>query len=320
MVEEFDVIYFGTSIKDSLAVRKYCNSKVLVIDNKKTFGDSIVQKNCSIDKIPILMRKNDILINELVSMKMHLFVDFVNIKNQLYFNKDKTTIKYHKIPTTKAELSQSPFITNKDKLLINKYIKGGSLNIDQLENATVTIFRKSIMDGGNDMEALKRYFTSFNTYELLFPVYGYNNICENIVRCNAINGITYLLDPSLKIDTSDGATIIRSKYGTFSTRNFVDNKKTLTGGQYVTAVCYDIPFHLPSFYGVFDISKLIHCIALDSKSKICPENMYLLYIWHKSERITNADLIDIGIEMAHVIYQVDFPTDSFVYDYYDWYG
>ncbi|EJW03093.1 hypothetical protein EDEG_00244 [Edhazardia aedis USNM 41457] len=318
MKNEFEIIYKGTTLKDCLNVRKYIGQKIIVVDDKSEYGECVKIKNCIIEKRPQLLRISDHLLDILVQMNIHIFVDFVTINNHIYY---KDGIVYE-IPGSKNQIAECSFLTNKDKFLLFQAIKNHKINetIDLSKNAFEMFFKAICECNDPNLQYLKRFISCFEQEKFIYPLYGFKDICETISRCNAVNGVAYYLDENVEISKIDDKFIIYSKYG-----NIIGNElktsetlsKSASGNiKYYRVINYSKEFLYNRFYGVFDmINYKIHCIALDSEAKICPNDTYLLYFWKFNSQIEDDDIIKIGLKKEDILFEYSFNTDDeFCYD------
>ncbi|KAM0685528.1 hypothetical protein COBT_003260 [Conglomerata obtusa] len=309
----FDLCILGTSIENCLLARQHKCKKVIVIEKKETYGTSFKYKKCIIESRPRLIRSHDLICDVLRDMNIHLLIDFVIVRNHFYI-KDKTI---YKIPINKNEISESNFLTRKDMFYLNQSINNNNcVFIDKLSKKAKDIFVKAICGGIFDPGAFSRFARSFGTdFYLLYPIHGFKDISEKISRCNALNGISYLLDKTLNYEDNNERVIINSKYGQLYSKKIETCKAKIRNTRKFYVLNYNDEFYDKRFFGVFDIGELIFCITLDHESAVCKEDTYLIYLWKEIGEITDHELINIGIETDKIIERTHFDSnEDFKYD------
>ncbi|KAM0678303.1 hypothetical protein BDAP_001016 [Binucleata daphniae] len=310
---KFEFCIKGTCLQACLFAREYKNTSLLVFDDKNTYGSSIKHKGCIIETRPQLIRIHDNIINILQDMNIHLIIDFAVIQNHLYI-KNRNVIK---IPINKNEIANSTFLTNKDKYTLYKAIKSNNVLLcNNLSDNTKNILTKAICGSNFCIDKLLRYTKSFgDSHYLLYPLYGFVDICEKVSRCNAINGVSYLLDDSVKYEENTKNITITSKYGVMTSERLLHVNNVKSNTKYYTVINYTKIFYKPSFYGVFDEDEMIYCITLDTNACICPSGTFLIYLWKYKAYVTDIELMNIGIDNKNMLFKHTFCTDEdFTYD------
>lgn len=312
-MEHFDIIIKGTRIADCILARQQGTQKVLVVDDKQTYDNYFTHEGCVIERIPRLLRKSDPLLQVLIDMNVHVFLDFVLIKHHLYFKLVSTVWDEYEIPTSKSGIASCAYLAPHEKFLLNRLVGGESA---ELCRETMEIFTKAICGRRFKKDSFMRFGMSFGDYYFLYPVYGYRDVSENMSRFNAINGVVYLMDKGIEIVKSGGGVILKSQYGNFEGSGLITLDIKHATRRIIKVVNVSAVFHHELFYGVFDNGvDLISCICLSSVAKICPEGTYLIYLWKEDGDVTLEEIKQIGISAESIVFTVDVECDEdFKYD------
>lgn len=316
----YDIIIKGTSIPDCILARNNNNNnknkKILIIDTKSTYGNHLTHMNCIIDNIPKLIRKTDPIIKMLIDMNVHIFLDFIEIKHHLYFKLENIGYVMYKVPTSKTQIANCEYLEPAEKFLCNRFLSG-KICADKLPDKIVTMFTKAICGNKMNKDALLRFVSSFNDYYFIYPVYGLKDISEQISRCNAVNGVEYLLNDDIEIkENENNGVSIKSVYGTFNSSLYIKGSITKRDSRIIKVLNIKHIFYENGFYGVFDDGvDLINCICLNSETKVCPKDTFLIYLWKVEGDVTNLDVGKIGIEKEWILFSLDVEcNEDFSYD------
>ncbi|KAF7682756.1 Rab GDP-dissociation inhibitor [Astathelohania contejeani] len=315
-MDSFKIIYEGTTIKDSIEVRKYIPESIIVIDKQENYGSSYTDiaslaaskyvhglkifkeppsnTQLTIEAMPQLLRMNDPCVTVIKKLGIAPFLKFAKIEHVFYF-KDKV----YPIPHNRGEIAISEFLSNRDKFYLNRDLNGEYLRLTHYINQeNVGILLKGIT-GRHDahLPTLERFINNFGNTPFLYPVYGMKEITEMIARCNAISGVNYLISSDLEKSNN----VIKSKLGVVKGEKYISGLFKKGKCRYIRVVNTKQFLFFKSYYAVFDGPELINCICLDSTAKTCAPGTYLLYFWKYESEICIEELMKIGLKKESII-------------------
>ncbi|KAK6090822.1 hypothetical protein P3W45_000067 [Vairimorpha bombi] len=227
----FEIAFEGTSVEDCMRIHKILqeekgsgiidssDNNIIVFDKQKEYGTTYkaiedlsfnkmvkrvqIRKNRSkilFETDPQFLRQTDEIINFINDAGTAGFCDFLPINSHYLILEDG---KYYKIPYSKSELVDTPFFTFKERHLVNRFVKD-EITLETLRKKLSDRCKQILLNGliGSDKNHDQKIFEYLNNFEghpFVYPKHGLKDISELLSRSNAINGTSYLLDPSLKI-------------------------------------------------------------------------------------------------------------------------
>lgn len=360
----FDVIYLGTSVQDCMNVREMGKIPlVMVVDPNGHYGNTWSSRELGacrslsnletvggedvifyIEESVSLLRLSDGLVKVLVDSKNYLFLDFVPIK-KMYFVENGQA---YSIPTTREEIAFCDFLSSKEKLMIQKAMKliaCGELGKD--EAGALKVLLDSVTEKGRriflggitgfstvnseSVRMLKKFVENFGRPQYLYPTYQLKTIAEILSRCNAVNGVAYLVSRNVGIEgtplefdsveelreilgkymeereayTEKHKARIRSEFGNITGKLFLKKRETGEKRHYYVFLLSEAlmdPNHVAVYNIDGEYTYSLH-LRLDAEKEV-----FALYFWSDLKRLTREDVGKMKVPASSILAEVAFTS------------
>ncbi|KRH94679.1 RAB proteins geranylgeranyltransferase component A (RAB escort protein), partial [Pseudoloma neurophilia] len=267
-----------------------------------------------IESNPRLFETNSELIDIIVGADMFGQMNFISIIDHYVFLKGK----FYKIPYNDFDIAESDWLTVKEKLFLQKFANN-KIQFFEFE-ANVRPLVVEILNSAKirrRSHAIPVYLKNYGTNELLcYPIFGEREISDQMSRMLAFKNVAFYMEDEIKLLDQHGREIknkpkklptfyqLSGQYGKARFDQFLTSEiPRKRQKKYVKVLILSKPLKEGNFFITF--SQNIFIFQLDWETRVCPTNMFLIYIFAKDPLQSDIEN-EIGLDHESIILSISF--------------
>lgn len=304
---EFDLIVFekagsyGTTcrIEDLENTEKIKNLQIVKC------SDHTIQ----IELYPRVFLHIDDNLNKLEEYDTFQSIYWIEIRNHILITEE---YKIYKIPYNDYDIVTAKWMNPIEKklwyLLVHKKIDFDTFE-KEISKECYNIMQ-SIILREKSKNNIPIYLKTFGSTPFYYPMYGEKEVSDQMSRILAFKNIAFYVDKDLTVTKKNKRYELMGTHGKAEFEVFLTKNKTAKEKKYVKVCLLNHKFLKKKFFGTYKIKQsLIFIISLDSTTRICSKDTFLLYIYSFDPLPVNIKE-KLRIAENTVINEINFKTNT----------